>query len=261
MSVLRIVFFCLLSLFSLQILAAAKAPASSDIPAKAIESATGMQYVVLQAAKPGAAAIKPDFFEYRVTLWQKDATGKFTANESGILRANFKTIAKSAPALARASLLSPVNETRRWWFSLTGNSTQTQIIDLTVLGNVDPAPAPPDVAAVPANANKTASGLAYRVIKKANAGGGSPTSRSVINIDYSGWTTDGKLFDSSLMRGEKATFPLSGLISGWKEGLTLMSPGDTYRFWIPGYLAYDSIPDANGPKGMLVFDVTLYSFE
>ncbi len=261
MSVLRIVFFCLLSLFSLQILAAAKAPASSDIPAKAIESATGMQYVVLQAAKPGAAAIKPDFFEYRVTLWQKDATGKFTANESGILRANFKTIAKSAPALARASLLSPVNETRRWWFSLAGNSTQTQIIDLTVLGNVDPAPAPPDVAAVPANANKTASGLAYRVIKKANAGGGSPTSRSVINIDYSGWTTDGKLFDSSLMRGEKATFPLSGLISGWKEGLTLMSPGDTYRFWIPGYLAYDSIPDANGPKGMLVFDVTLYSFE
>ena len=261
MSVLRIVFFCLLSLFSLQILAAAKAPASSDIPAKAIESATGMQYVVLQAGKPGAAAIKPDFFEYRVTLWQKDATGKFTANESGIVRANFKTMAKSTPALARAALLSPVNETRRWWFSLAGSSTQTQIIDLTVLGNVNPAPAPPDVAAVPANANKTASGLAYRVIKKANAGGGSPTSRSVITIDYSGWTPDGKLFDSSVTRGEKATFPLSGLISGWKEGLTLMSPGDTYRFWIPGYLAYDSIPDANGPKGMLVFDVTLYSFE
>lgn len=261
MSGCRIGFFFLLLVFPVQLLAAAKAPASGDIPAKAIESATGMQYVVLQAAKPGAVSIKPDFFEYRVTLWQKDAAGKYVANESGTLRANFKTIAKSAPALARAALLSPVNETRRWWFSLAGNSSQTQIIDLTVLGNVDPAPAPSDVASVPAYANKTASGLAYRVIKKANAGGGSPSAQSVITIDYSGWTPDGKLFDSSVTRGERATFPLSGLISGWKEGLTLMSPGDTYRFWIPGHLAYDSIPNANGPKGMLVFDVTLYSFE
>ena len=261
MSGCRIGFFCLLLLVPVQLLAAARAPVSGDVPAKAIESATGMQYMVLQPAKPGAVSIKPDFFEYRVTLWQQDASGKYVANESGTLRANFKTLAKSAPALARAALLSPVNETRRWWFSLAGNSSQAQIIDLTVLGNVDPAPAPADVAAVPANANKTASGLAYRVIKKANAGGGYPTAQSVITIDYSGWTPDGKLFDSSVTRGEKATFPLSGLISGWKEGLTLMSPGDTYRFWIPGHLAYDSIPNANGPKGMLIFDVTLYSFE
>ncbi len=95
MSIFRTGFFFILLVFPLQILAAAKAPASGDIPAKAIESATGMQYMVLQAAKPGAAAIKPDFFEYRVTVWQKDASGKFTANESGILRANFKTIARS----------------------------------------------------------------------------------------------------------------------------------------------------------------------
>jgi len=257
----RIVFFFLFALLSFQIRAAAKAPVNSDVPGKAIESATGMQYIVLQAAKPGAASIKPEFFEYRVTIWIKDASGKLTSSESGILRANFKTIAKSAPALARASLLSPIGETRRWWFSLPGNNVQTQIIDLTVLGNVDPAPAPFDVAAAPANANRTASGLAYRVIKKANAGGGSPSLQSTITIDYSGWTPDGKLFDSSVTRGEKAVFPLSGLISGWKEGLTLMSPGDTYRFWIPGHLAYDSIPNSSGPKGMLVFDVTLYSFE
>lgn len=261
MWVLRSCFFFLLLLLPLQILAAAKAPATGSVPANAIESATGMQYIVLQAAKPGSTAIKPDFFEYRVTIWQKNPAGKFISNDSGILRASFKTIAKTAPALARAALLSPVNETRRWWFSLAGSAPQTQIIDLTILGNVDPVPAPSDVATVPPNANKTASGLAYRVIKKANAGGGYPSAKSVITIDYSGWTPDGKLFDSSVTRGEKATFPLSGLISGWKEGLTLMSPGDTYRFWIPGHLAYDSIPGANGPKGMLVFDVTLYSFE
>lgn len=260
MFLVRAIFSGILFVSSVQCFAAAKAPTASEAPKNAVESASSMSYVVLQPAKAGAKSIKPDFFEYLVVIWTKNAAGKFIANESGLLRANFKTIAQSSPALARAAMMSSVGETRRWWFSLPGGSTQTQIIDLTVLGNVDPAPSPSDVAAVPANASKTASGLAYRVIKKGN-GSGHPTLQSIITIDYSGWTPDGKLFDSSITRGEKAVFPLNGLISGWKEGLTLMSPGDTYRFWILGHLAYDSIPNANGPKGMLVFDVTLYSFE
>lgn len=260
MTLVRVIFFGILLLTSMQTIAA-KAPGSSETPSNAIESASGLQYVVLQPAKAGAASIKPDFFEYRITAWIKNEAGVFTAKDSGVLRSSFKAIAQTSPALARAALLSPVGETRRWWFSAAGNVAQTQILDLTVLGNINPAPVPPDVAAVPADANKTASGLAYRVIKKGNGGNGHPTLQSIITIDYSGWTPDGKLFDSSLTRGEKAVFPLNGLISGWKEGLTLMSPGDSYRFWIPGHLAYDSIPNANGPKGMLVFDVTLYSFE
>ncbi|MEO8000759.1 MAG: FKBP-type peptidyl-prolyl cis-trans isomerase [Arenimonas sp.] len=257
---LHIFFSVALLLVSANCFSAEKAPSSNSVPANAVESASGFNYLVLQQVKPGAASIKPDFFEYRVTLWTKNETGKFVANESGVLRANFKAISKSSPALARAALLSPVGETRRWWFSVADKPEQTQIIDLTVLGNVDPTPVPTDVAEVPASASKTSSGLAYRVIKK-GTGTGHPTLQSMITIDYSGWTPDGKLFDSSITRGEKAVFPLNGLISGWKEGLTLMSTGDTYRFWIPGYLAYDSIPNANGPKGMLVFDVTLYSFE
>lgn len=260
MSLLRIVFPAVLLLASADCFSAAKAPSSNNVPANAVESASGFHYLVLQPAKSGAASIKPDFFEYKVTVWSKNEAGKFVPKDSGVIRSNFRTIIRSAPALARAALLSPVNETRRWWFGVSDNPEQTQIIDLTVLGNVDPTPTPSDVASIPANANKTSSGLAYRVIKK-GSGTGHPTLQSIITIDYSGWTPDGKLFDSSITRGEKAVFPLNGLISGWKEGLTLMSPGDTYRFWIPGHLAYDSIPNANGPKGMLVFDVTLYSFE
>ncbi len=256
----RIVFSIVLLLASVNCFSAAKVPSSNKVPANAVESASGFNYLVLQAVKLGTASIKPDFFEYKVTLWNKNESGKFISKESGVLRANFKTISKSSPALARAALLSPVGEMRRWWFSVADKPEQTQIIDLTVLGNVDPTPVPSDVSDVPASASKTASGLAYRVIKK-GTGTGHPTLQSMITIDYSGWTPDGKLFDSSVTRGEKAVFPLNGLISGWKEGLTLMSPGDTYRFWIPGHLAYDSIPNANGPKGMLVFDVTLYSFE
>lgn len=260
MSFMRIVFFGILFASSLHCFAAVKAPASSEVPKNAIESSSGVSYLVLQSAKAGAKSIKPDFFEYRITVWDKSAAGKFIAKESGVLRSSFKAVAQSSPALARAALMSPMGETRRWWFATPGNFAASQIIDLTVLGNIDLTPAPSDVSAVPATASKTASGLAYRLIKKGN-GTGHPNLQSTITIDYSGWTPDGKLFDSSITRGEKATFPLNGLISGWKEGLTLMSPGDTYRFWIPGHLAYDSIPNANGPKGMLVFDVTLYGFE
>ena len=76
---------------------------------------------------------------------------------------------------------------------------------------------------------------------------------------YTGWTTDGKMFDSSVLRGSPATFPHSGVIPGWTEGLQLMSKGAKYRFWIPGELAYDGKPGR--PQGTLVFDVELLDFE
>jgi peptidylprolyl isomerase len=76
-----------------------------------------------------------------------------------------------------------------------------------------------------------------------------------VRVDYSGWTTDGKMFDSSLTRGEPAEFPLGGVIAGWTEGLQLMVKGEKRRFWIPEALAYKGAPGA--PAGMLVFDVEL----
>ena len=77
-------------------------------------------------------------------------------------------------------------------------------------------------------------------------------------MHYSGWTTDGKLFDSSVMRGQPATFPLSGVIKGWTEGVQLMQVGEQTRFWIPGDLAYGDKPRRPGaPAGQLVFDIEL----
>jgi FKBP-type peptidyl-prolyl cis-trans isomerase len=234
----------------------AAAPKSTKAPSNAVEFSTGMHYQVIKAAPKGAKNIKPEFLEYRAVTWQADAKGKFIANDSGVQKSDFKSIATKWPQLARAFLLSPVGETRRWWV----DGTSPNPIDITVLGNVDPAPAPKDVAAVPADATKTLSGLAYKAIKKGD-GKASPTVNSTITIHYSGWTTDGKLFDSSVVRGAPATFPLNGLIKGWQEGIPLMKNGDTFRFWIPDYLAYVSNPRPGAPSGMLVFDVTLYSFE
>jgi peptidylprolyl isomerase len=66
------------------------------------------------------------------------------------------------------------------------------------------------------------------------------------------------LFDSSVVRGQPATFPLDHVIKGWTEGLQLLVVGDKARFWIPGKLAYGDVPKRSGePSGTLVFDVEL----
>jgi FKBP-type peptidyl-prolyl cis-trans isomerase len=84
-----------------------------------------------------------------------------------------------------------------------------------------------------------------------------PAATDQVTVDYTGWTTDGKMFDSSVQRGAPATFPLNGVIKGWTEGVQLMVEGDKTRFWIPADLAYGDHPSAGYPAGMLVFDIQL----
>jgi len=114
-------------------------------------------------------------------------------------------------------------------------------------------PAPSDVAAPPATAKKTASGLASRVIEP-GTGKKHPTAKDVVKVNYTGWTTDGQSFDSTV-GGAPLTFPLNQVIAGWTEGLQLMVKGEKRRLWIPEKLAYQGRPGA--PAGMLVFDVEL----
>jgi len=128
----------------------------------------------------------------------------------------------------------------------------TKIIGVPKPGPMPPAPV--DVAAPPADAEKTASGLASKV-QSAGDGGTKPGPTSVVTVHYTGWTTDGKAFDSSVSRGRPATFPLNRVIPGWTEGLQLMTVGEERRLWIPESLAYAGRPGK--PAGMLVFDVEL----
>ena len=120
----------------------------------------------------------------------------------------------------------------------------------------DAIPAPPDVAAPPGDAVKTPSGLASKVLRpgKSNV---RPTAASTVVVHYTGWTTDGKMFDSSVVRGTPAEFSVQGVIPGWTEGVQLMVVGEHRRFWIPGHLAYDNSLDPDSPRGTLVFDIEL----
>ena len=117
-------------------------------------------------------------------------------------------------------------------------------------------PAPEDVAAAPNDATKTPSGLAYKVLQ-AGSGGEKPAANAHVEVHYSGWMTNGEMFDSSVVRGEPATFPLNGVIKGWAEGVQKMSEGEKSRFWIPAELAYGKKPGGGRPGGMLVFDIEL----
>jgi len=114
-------------------------------------------------------------------------------------------------------------------------------------------PPPSDVKAPPADAKTTKSGLAYKTITPGK-GKRHPSAQNQVTVHYSGWTTDGKMFDSSVSRGEPATFPLDQVIAGWTEGVQLMVEGEKTRFWIPEPLAYRG---RRPPYGMLVFDVEL----
>ena len=96
---------------------------------------------------------------------------------------------------------------------------------------------PPDVAAPPADAAKTPSGLASKVITP-GTGKTHPGKSDIVTVHYTGWKTDGSMFDSSVLRGKPSSFPLDRVIAGWTEGVQLMVEGEKRRFWIPEALAY-----------------------
>lgn len=107
---------------------------------------------------------------------------------------------------------------------------------------------------------KTDSGLQYEVIRGGD--GPFPTAKSKVTVHYTGWLTDGTLFDSSYQRKQPASFPLGAVIKGWTEGLQLMQRGATFKFTIPPALGYG--PRGAGtipPNSTLIFEVTLLSFE
>lgn len=105
----------------------------------------------------------------------------------------------------------------------------------------------------------TASGLQYEVLKEGE--GPHPSATDKVTVHYTGKNLDGSVFDSSVERGQPATFPLNGVIAGWTEGVQLMKPGAKYRFYIPSQLAYGERGAGAdiAPGATLMFDVELIS--
>lgn len=115
-----------------------------------------------------------------------------------------------------------------------------------------PIPPPQDVAAPPATAQTSASGLAW-VVLQPGTGTIHPKQGDSVEVHYVGWSTDGKMVDSNRTRalGYPATIRLDGVIEGWMEGIPLMVVGESRRLWVPAKLAYGEA------EGMMVFDIEL----
>ena len=108
-----------------------------------------------------------------------------------------------------------------------------------------------------AEVQETASGLQYVVEKEGE--GAQPTAEDEVTVHYTGKLLDGTVFDSSVNRGEPATFPLNRVIPGWTEGVQLMKEGAKYIFFIPSDLAYGAqgVPQVIPPHSTLIFEVEL----
>ena len=162
-------------------------------------------------------------------------------------------------------ILMTIGETRRCWVpqalaynGRAGRPTGTVVFDIELV-DFRPSPLipPADVKAPPEDAKRTPTGLAYKVLRPGK-GTRSPSPFSQVSVHYTGWTTEGRMFDSSVPSGMPRSMRLDEVIKGWSEGVPMMTEGERTRFWVPEKLAYEGKSD---PKGMLVFDIELVKIE
>jgi FKBP-type peptidyl-prolyl cis-trans isomerase len=248
-------------------------PAPADVaapPTNAERTASGLASVVLQ---PGTGKEHPglkDKVKVHYSGWTTD--GKMF--DSSVVRnspAEFG-VTQVIKGWTEGLQLMVTGEKRRFWIPAAlaygetprpGAPSGPLTFDVELLEITKP-PEPPavpkDVAAAPASAKKTPSGLRYAVLTP-GTGKVHPTPSNRVKVQYSGWTTDGKMFDSSVTRGSPATFGVSQVIKGWTEGLQLMVVGEKARFWIPAALAYGEKPRPGAPEGALTFDVELLEIQ
>jgi FKBP-type peptidyl-prolyl cis-trans isomerase len=248
-------------------------PAPPDVaapPEGATSSESGLAWTVLQEGTGDKHPAEADVVTVNYTGWTTEGR-MFDSSVKRGRPAEF-ALNRVIKGWTEGVQLMVAGEKRRFWIpgalaygetatndphAAMGPPRGTLVFDIELV-TFKEAPKPPDtpkdVAKIPKKAKKTKSGLASRVLSK-GSGTEHPVATSVVTVHYSGWTTDGKMFDSSVVRGNPATFGLNQVIPGWTEGLQLMVVGETRRIWIPEELAYKG--RAGRPAGMLVFDVEL----
>ncbi len=243
---------------------AGEIPAPPDVaapPADAQREPSGLASKVLQ---PGTGTEHPRAAD-RVTVHYTGWTTDGRMFDSSLRRGQPATfpLNRVIRGWTEGLQLMVVGEKRRFWIpeemaygGRPGRPQGMLVFDVELLEierAPEPPPVPEDVAGPPPDAERTESGLASKVLRP-GTGSRHPTATDRVEVHYTGWTTDGQMFDSSVTRGRPATFPLNRVIPGWTEGLQLMVEGEKRRFWIPPNLAYEGRP---GPQGTLVFDVEL----
>jgi peptidylprolyl isomerase len=129
-------------------------------------------------------------------------------------------------------------------------------IELTELFSMGEPTVPEDVSEPPPTAARTPSNIAYRILHPGT--GRAPTIDDAVLVKYSGWTADGKVFETTARRGRPRTLFPRQLVAGLSEALLMMKEGEAARFWIPPNLAFGDTPaKPGGPSGPVVYDIEL----
>ena len=242
---------------------ASQIPVPSDVaspPADATKAKNGLATKVLKPGTGDARPTKDDIVTVNYSAWTAD--GKMF--DSSVVRGRPVTlqVKHMLPGFGEGVQLMVIGESRRMWIPQSlaykgaqGKPQGTLVFDVTLVDI--PTHAPADLKTPPADAQRTASGLVYQVLRP-GSGTHHPSKADMVTVHYTGWTKDGRMFDSSLTRGTPSTFPLDRVIPGWTEGMSLMVEGERARFWIPERLAYKG---DSAPYGDLVFDVELIKIQ
>ena len=228
-------------------------------PADAQTTKSGLASKILTAGKGGNHPGPNDGVKVIFSTWQRD--GRQVAASPGDKPA-VRPVSGYFDGWAEGLQLMTIGEKRQFWVPAAlgpkprpGSAATPDVTVVVELSEILQGPkTPPDVKAIPGDATKEKDGLAWRALTK-GTGTTHPTKTNSATVQYAGWTTDGKMFDSSYTRGEPATFGLTGIIPGWTEVLELMVEGEKRRVWIPEELAYKGQKGA--PAGILVFDIEL----
>lgn len=233
-------------------------------PADAMRTPSGLASRVVVPSTGTEKPTATDIVTLHYTGWSSD--GKMFESSRTTAAPPMFALNRAMVGMRECVQQMTVGETRRCWMpqelayrGQAGRPAGTVVFDIELIETRRAPNVPPsDVAAPPSDARRLPSGLAYKVLKP-GTGNRMPTASSRVTVHYTGWTTDGKMFDSSIARGMPATFGLGDVIRGWTDGVQLMTEGERTRFWIPQDLAYRGQPGS--PRGMLVFDIDLIRIE
>ena len=238
-------------------------PKDLTAPADAKQTAGGISYKALARGKGKTRPDAQSLIKLHFTVWTE--TGAL--QDSSVIRGEPAAYGMNRlPIPLWAQVLEKMVVGDRWQVWIPGDKMpqrgrkakpegfifEFELVE--VKERPKPPAAPEDVAKPPASAKKTDQGVFY-VVLKAGTGTAHPQPTDRVAVHYTGWTTDGKMFDSSIPSAEVAKFRLNGVIKGWTDGMQTMVEGEKTRFWIPEELAYKDQPGR--PQGMLVFDVEL----
>jgi peptidylprolyl isomerase len=245
-------------------------PAPADVASPPPGATTTPSGLAMKVLKPGRGNQHPksnDCVKLHFTVWKRDGSLLSSTRESA--EPKNQCLSMIFPGVAEALAAMVVGEQRRVWvpasLTFTGDDDDRPALvdatfDLELYEIVKAPPTPRNLKSPPPTAKKTPSGLGIEVLKRGKAKQ-HPQENSQVKLDFSGWTAEGKLIESSVMAHHPAVFPMVGVLAGWREALVRMVVGDKVRIWIPRDLAFGEKPLRGQPKGDLVYELELLEIQ